>query len=88
MGYAVGITFRVNIWSTKLGDEKKYGTVLYIFKVPEPHATRINVYLKIIKRTIMLFFIGIGLHTISIVMRQGFEAIPYVRIPGNDSIVI
>jgi predicted acyltransferase len=82
MGYAVGITFRVNIWSTKFKNDEKYGTVLYIIPVPEPHASRINVYLKIFKRTLMLFFIGIGLHTISIVMRLGFEAIPYVRIPG------
>lgn len=54
MGYAVGISFR-RVWAQK--GSSGYGK-FFGFKIKEPHARRLNLAYKIIKRTILLFLIG------------------------------
>lgn len=81
MGYAVGITFR-NVWPAEPKkylqlDAPQYGKIFYFIKMKEPHARRINLAWKIIKRTILLFLIGLCLNLIG--ARFSFAKL---RIPG------
>jgi predicted acyltransferase len=71
MGYAVGISFR-NVW--KQEKSTQFGKFL-CFKIKEPHAKRLNLAYKIIKRTVLLFIIGFLLNLFA----NRFQK---VRIPG------